>query len=185
MAQMLTDKERPLHRARPRDSLSKVAQARTLTVLPQLDGMRKARVVQFLSGSGLIRRDTLVFGLTGADLSKASLKHVALTEVSLRMADLRHADLRGTNLQGTDLSYADLRDAWLRPRLSGRDILRGAYLNYTDLRHADLTGAQVDADYLHRSTSKVQGATMPNGQKYEDWLKDREGRSEDEENSSP
>ena len=28
----------------------------------------------------------------------------------------------------------------------------------------------------------IEGAIMPNGQKYEDWLKDREGRQEDGEN---
>jgi hypothetical protein len=26
----------------------------------------------------------------------------------------------------------------------------------------------------------LEGATMPNGQKYEDWLKDREKRQQDE-----
>jgi hypothetical protein len=35
----------------------------------------------------------------------------------------------------------------------------------------------------HRSNEVVlEGATMPNGQKYEDWLKDRENRKEDAEN---
>ena len=45
MSQLLTDKERPLHRAQPGDSLSTLARARTLTVLPRLDGERKGRVV--------------------------------------------------------------------------------------------------------------------------------------------
>src|SRR5215216_7111873 len=47
MSLLLTDKERPLHRARPGDSLSEVARARTLTVLPSLDGARKGSVVRF------------------------------------------------------------------------------------------------------------------------------------------
>jgi hypothetical protein len=29
----------------------------------------------------------------------------------------------------------------------------------------------------------LEGATMPSGQKYEDWLKDREGSKEDAENA--
>jgi len=29
----------------------------------------------------------------------------------------------------------------------------------------------------------LKGFTMPNGRKYEDWLKDKEGRGEDGENS--
>jgi hypothetical protein len=38
VSQLLTDKEQPLHKARPGDSLSAVARARTLAVLPGLDG---------------------------------------------------------------------------------------------------------------------------------------------------
>jgi hypothetical protein len=30
-----------------------------------------------------------------------------------------------------------------------------------------------------KAASSLEGATMPNGQKYEDWLKDREDRKED------
>jgi hypothetical protein len=54
MSQLLTDKERPLHRSRPGDSLRTVARARTLTVLTRLDGVRKRSVVQFLRESALI-----------------------------------------------------------------------------------------------------------------------------------
>jgi uncharacterized protein YjbI with pentapeptide repeats len=42
-------------------------------------------------------------------------------------------------------------------------------LNTANLRGADLRGANLsDAD--------LGGATMPNGQKYEDWLNNKEGR---------
>jgi predicted membrane-bound spermidine synthase len=54
MSQLLTDKERPLHKAQTSDSLSTVARARTLTVLGRLDGGRKRSVLQFLFESGLI-----------------------------------------------------------------------------------------------------------------------------------
>jgi hypothetical protein len=36
---------------------------------------------------------------------------------------------------------------------------------------------------LEQQTKSLEGATMPHGQKYEDWLKDKEGREVDEENS--
>ena len=36
--------------------------------------------------------------------------------------------------------------------------------------------------YLVDLSSSLEGATMPNGQKYEDWLKDKEARKEDGEN---
>ncbi len=54
MSQLLTDGDRPLHRAQPSDNLSTVARARTLTALSRLDGGRKRSVVQFLYESGLI-----------------------------------------------------------------------------------------------------------------------------------
>jgi hypothetical protein len=31
----------------------------------------------------------------------------------------------------------------------------------------------------------LRGSTIPNGQKYEDWLKGKEGRAEDGKNGSP
>jgi hypothetical protein len=66
--------DRPsLYKARPGDSLSSVARARTLTVLPRLDGDRKARVVQFLHESGLIAKNCPIVAMSGANLSWAVL----------------------------------------------------------------------------------------------------------------
>jgi len=99
ISQLLTDKERPLHRAQQGDSLSTVARARTLTVLSRLDGHRKASVVQFLNESGLIRKDRLVLALDGADLGGADLREARLHMASLLEADLEKADLRGADLR--------------------------------------------------------------------------------------
>lgn len=76
MGQMLTDKDRPLHRSPRSDRLRTVARARTLTVLSRLDGDRKARVLQFLYESTLIdaTREHPIVDLTGADLSGANLR---------------------------------------------------------------------------------------------------------------
>src|SRR5215207_2954903 len=63
-----------LYKARPGDSLSSVARARTLTVLPRLDGDLKARVVQFLYESGLIAKNRPFFAMGGADLRWADLR---------------------------------------------------------------------------------------------------------------
>jgi hypothetical protein len=76
MSQLLTDKDRPLHRAQVGDSLSTVARARTLTVLTRLDGVRKRSVLQFLYESGLITKDHIVVDLRGADLTDAHLERV-------------------------------------------------------------------------------------------------------------
>jgi hypothetical protein len=128
-----------LYRARPGDSLSSVARARTLTILPRLDEDRKARVVQFLYESGLIAKGRPVLDLQGADLN---------------WVDLRWAHLRSANLRSADL--------------------RSAYL-----LQADVTEEQLE------EASTLQNATMPNGQRYEDWLKDKESHGEGEENSDP
>jgi uncharacterized protein YjbI with pentapeptide repeats len=130
--------------------------------------------------------------LRGADLRGAFLRYACLggltTGANLAGADLRSADLTGADLRNAILRGADLSDAIL----SGpADISRGQ----TDLSGADLTSANLsgvrgippkvqgvgnppevqgvtDAD-IHAQTAFLQLATMPNGQKYEDWLKDR------------
>jgi hypothetical protein len=86
---LLPNKDQPsLYKARPGDSLSSVARARTLTVLPRLDGGGKVRVVQFLYESGLIYSTRPVLALSGADLSEAFLIDADLSGAILIDADL-------------------------------------------------------------------------------------------------
>src|SRR5215207_7822794 len=90
--------------------------------------------------------------------------------VNLMLVDLSGANLRGTDLGGADLSYA---------------ILSGADLSGANLNEADLMGARgISEQQLEEQCSVLIGATMPNGQKYEDWLKSK-GSGEDGENSGP
>jgi Pentapeptide repeats (8 copies) len=152
---LLPNQDQPsLYKARPGDSLSSVARARTLSVLPRLNGDRKARVVQFLYESGLIAAERRVLDLRGSDL--------------------READLVLTDLSGADLFAAKLSKA----KLSGARLI-GAFLREADLSAADLSGAREWTEEQLRATFSLEGATMPNGQKYEDWLKDREGSEKD------
>jgi hypothetical protein len=198
MSQLLTDKERPLYKAQPGDSLSTVARARTLTVLPRLDADRKARVAQFLYESGLIAKRRPVLDLKGADLRGADLREAVLRgavlrEAVLREAVLSHANLRGadlsgasgyTDLRGANLLGADLRGANLSGAvLSGASLfqanlqwanLSGATLSYANLRGADLSGALGWTDEQLSAAIYLERATMPDGQKYEDWLKSKE-----------
>jgi uncharacterized protein YjbI with pentapeptide repeats len=197
VSQLLTDKDRPLHRAQLRDSLSTVARARTLTVLTRLDGKRKANVVQFLYESGLIPKGHVVVDLSEADLREADLRGANLMGANLRMADLRGADLReailsGANLREAVLSGADLRWAILSEAVLSEADLGRANLMGANLRMADLMGANfsnvvgVTNEELERQANFLHGATMPDSQKYEEWLKDQEGRTgEDRKNSGP
>ena len=211
MSQLLTDKDRPLRRAQPGDNLSAVAWARTLTVLTRLDGRRRGSVVQFLSESGLINWNRRILSLSGADLREADL-----SIANLKFADLQHTHLGSANLYGAGLSMANLRGANLRgANLRWADLsmanLSMANLSNTYLRDANLTltnlsGAQGASEKRLAECESLKGATLPNGQKYEewlidkgsrgeyltddekaylDWLKDREGRGDDGENSSP
>jgi len=57
--------------------------------------------------------------------------------------------------------------------------LAGANLEGAYLTSAILSGAKgVSAEELDQQADVLKGATMPNRQKYEDWLKDREPRRE-------
>ena len=94
------------------------------------------------------------------------------------------------DLSSADLTYADLSDADLSgivmnsTRLVGTD-LRGAHLNGVVLHDANLSGVTgKNAEQLEGQSSSLKGAIMPDGQKYEDWLKSK-GRGEDGENSGP
>jgi excisionase family DNA binding protein len=85
--------------------------------------------------------------------------------------DLRRAELQLANLQDANLQDANLREAYLRE----------AYLQGADLQGADLQRAKVTGEQL-ADTRALQGAIMPDGQKYEDWMKDIEGRGKDRDN---
>jgi uncharacterized protein YjbI with pentapeptide repeats len=140
MSQLLTDKDQPLHIAKPGDNLSTVAQARTLTVLTRLDGERKGSLVRFLYEARLIDKEQAL-------IDESELIERRHTIITLHQADL----------SGADLSEADLREANLRAAKSW-------------------TEEQL------RAAKSLESATMPNGQKYEDWLKSK-GSREDGENA--
>jgi uncharacterized protein YjbI with pentapeptide repeats len=201
ISQLLTDEKRPLSRARPGDNLSTVTRARTLTALTRLDGHRKRSVLQFLYESGLVIKARVVVDLKGADLSAANLSAANLSSVNLSEADLRgddlseaaliEADLSSTNLYKADLSGADLlRGDLSAANLSEDDLseahLIGTNLHKVNLRRGDLRRAFLRAAHLHEAElqgAHLEEAIMTNGQKYEEWLNDKEGSGENGENS--
>jgi uncharacterized protein YjbI with pentapeptide repeats len=130
--------------------------------------------------------------LPGTIFREASLYRANLQDASLYRAILYRADLRGANLQGASFRYANLQYA-LR---SEEANLQGAGLQDANLQDANLSGSNLQGAYLNRtnlqdakvtdeqlaSTKSLQGATMPGGQKYKDWLKDKEGSGKAVEN---
>jgi hypothetical protein len=194
MSQLLIDEQRPLRRAQIGDSLSCVARARTLTVLPRFNGEHKARVVQFLYEAGLIAKGRPILDLLRADLRGANLPG----------AGLRGADLNGTHMSGADLFRADLKWAVLRfADLSGADLRRADLLEAnlwdtdlrgTDLRRANMRGAQGWTVKQLRAANSLEEATMPDGKilrgeanpdglAFNEWANAREDRKGDAENT--
>jgi len=156
------------------------------------------------NGANLSRADLRGADLKGANLHLASLRDADLSAAELFRAALAEADLRYTHLVGTDFTEAKLGNANLsgasfrRPEgstqqyaaqlkaagfpderieqaIRGRTNLTGADLRGVNLSEADLTGAIVSNEQLDQAQS-LKGTTMPNGQKYEDWLKTPEGQ---------
>jgi uncharacterized protein YjbI with pentapeptide repeats len=88
--------------------------------------------------------------------------------------------LSGATLEGADLTGADLSGAWLLEA-----NLLEANLSEASLSEATLYGvAGITNEQLEQRAKSLEGATMPNGQKYEDWLKSK-GLEEDRGNSGP
>jgi hypothetical protein len=163
MGQLLLDKDTQLRQSKEDDEVRTLVRAWTLTVLQRLDRRRKRTVVQFLYEAGLIYKEQTV---------------VSLKQTSLDGVDLFKADLNRANLSGAKLTYADLRWA----NLSGANLER-AELSMANLGGANLYDARrITNEKLERQALSLAGATMPNGQKYEDWLK---SRGEDGKNSEP
>jgi uncharacterized protein YjbI with pentapeptide repeats len=181
--------DRDLRTSPENSNVRNVARARTLTTLAALDPYRKQKVLRFLNETKLIQASSPdgkpVISLRYAELQGVKLGHIGdvggfdlkgitavnadLSNARMLNADVRGADLREANLSGADLTNTNLLGA----NLQGANLTRAALTN-TDLTHADLTDADVSEEQLEAAKS-LKGATMPNGQKYEEWLKDKEG----------
>jgi hypothetical protein len=152
--------ERKLLEAEQGDPVHTLAQARTSTVILRLDAEHNESVTRFLINSGLAVK---------SDPSPRLLSRIALSHATLRDAQLYEADLSVADLTNADLTNADLSGAYLY-----RADLSGAYLSFADLSDAQ----EINNEKLERQAKSLKGATMTNGQKYEDWLKEREGNGE-------
>jgi uncharacterized protein YjbI with pentapeptide repeats len=135
-----------------------------------------------LSGADLSNALLLNANLIGVDLSGADLSNALLDNADL-FAHLPNADLSGARLIGADLSEANLLGADLsNADLIGANlsdaVLDNANLRRAVLDNANLSGAEgITNAELEQQALSLEGADMPNGQKYEDWLKSelREG----------
>ena len=153
-----------------------LAKARTLAALERLDPGHKRQVMLFLVETSLIQNapgNEPVISLTGADLEGVNLTYSAPGDAqpyaSVPVPDLSSADLTYADLSGADMSGIVMQDA----RLVGAD-LRGANLSGAALNDANLSGANLkgatgkSAEQLNGQVGSLEGAIMPDGQRYED-----------------
>jgi len=108
-------------------------------------------------------------------LGNANLSGALIAEADLSGALMDSADLHAAILASTDLTGANLTNANLTSALMVRADLQNANLQNANLTGADLTGAEgITNEELEQRTKSLAGATMPDGQKYEDWLKSKD-----------
>jgi uncharacterized protein YjbI with pentapeptide repeats len=130
-----------------------------------------------LSGANLAHIDLRDTYLAGAHLEDANLEGAFLEGADLSGTFLEGADLSGANLADVDFSNAEElwkkgTDMWERGAGLGHADLSGADLSNANLESANLKGADVTEEQLDQAKT-LKGATMPNGQTYEDWLKEK------------
>lgn len=162
MSTLLIDEQgTQLRKLDPDEEVLDLIQARTETVFAVLNRERQVSIVLFLARAQLILKDSPIVILERVNLEGVDLTGLNLSNTSFEAASLTHAELPDANLKQANFTQADLADANLTEA-----HLEGAV--FTDAR---LTKATVTAEQLHTARS-LENALMPDGQVYEDWLKD-------------
>lgn len=128
-----------------------IAEALTMTTLPQLDGTRKGRLIQFLYDADLIDDyskplDRPVLLLQDADLTGIKLSNAPV----LSFVDLTHEKMSNAQLDNTFLRYANLTyDDLTNANLTNTDLtnakLPGANLTNANLTNVNLSGANLSS----------------------------------------
>jgi uncharacterized protein YjbI with pentapeptide repeats len=88
---------------------------------------------------------------------------------------LSHATLSGAHLPNADLSGAYLINTYLINTYLINAFLSGAFLSKAE---------GITNEELEQQAKFLEGATMPNGQKYEDWLKSKDQEENKKSNGS-
>lgn len=150
------------------EAVRSIARARTLTVLDNLNSVRKGLVLRFLHESNLISGRRPVIDLNRADLSEADLTalslsgaHLAGTNLSrskLKGADLSQANLTQANLSGADLMKANLNETVAQETVLSQAMLRDATFISSDLTQAYFVNARLSNAVFNRA--KLFGANF-------------------------
>jgi uncharacterized protein YjbI with pentapeptide repeats len=134
------------------DSLSAIAQAKTLVLLQSLNSDRKRSrlVIQFLETSKLNKGDGVLANseISRSDFTRSYLTNIRLFHSNLYRSNLSHAELDGANLTGSILSAADLTNTKLNGSCLDKIHLYTAAIDNTELQNASFKEAFVrDVDF--------------------------------------
>ena len=142
------------------------AEGRTAAILSSIDASGKAKVLRFLSRSGLLtplKRD----GLLGRAILDGSGVYCEDREQGVRVIDLgvmlAEADLAGTDLRWTDLSGINMMRANLRNADLVRSNLSRTLLSGACFAGADIQGVQLFYGHPTQATPRTR-ANTPNYQ---------------------
>lgn len=113
--------------------------------------------------------------LEGANLKNAKLEGVNLKDAAMEGVNLTDADLGGANLKRADLYEANLTNAFLADANLEDTNLEGA-----NLKNAFLAGAENWTEEQLLSAMSLEGATMPDGIWYEDWIVGRKDQEQEQ-----
>lgn len=165
MQELLLAKPDDFKASNPGDEYQSLAEARTFTVLRNLDGPRKGTLVRFLEDAYLIGYvDTNgalqppILDLRGSDLSGAVFVTAAQAHPDLTGISLKYDNLYGANLRGVDLRHADLSYDYLQ----GVE-LSGANLNGTLLQGARYNTKTEQVNDVQGNTVTLQPTQWPQG----------------------
>jgi uncharacterized protein YjbI with pentapeptide repeats len=156
------------------DQQLKVARAKTLSAIRQLNAKRKGHLIQFLYESGLIFTNRSAIDLSTADLSDASwasrigmrfrFPYIALTNIVLTNTSFVNSYMLGANFTGSQLNNANFSGTYLfATNFKDCDLvnadLRGIQDHYSIMQNVNLSGA-ILSDPPPRL---ISNAILPNG----------------------
>ena len=123
-----------------------IARARTLLVMRELDGNRKAQALQFLRDSKLIRKpptiDLQFVVLDGVNFERARLDDCQIKNAYFKKATFHEASLEDSNVEGCDFTDSKFTKAVLKNTIFNNAILKGAVFDGADLKGAKFEDAQ-------------------------------------------
>ncbi len=127
-----------------------------------------------LSGASMVDANLSKVVAEGVSLNGVNLERANLVESNLSQANMERSALMGANLGWANLSRVNLEKANLsEANLSGANM-DDVRLHGADLSGTFLFGARVSLKALSTART-LANATMPDGLKYEDWVRRQSG----------